>query len=83
MTGPLASLRGDLARGWTAPPGPLTVGALVGLAVAGALAAAAGAATAWHPGLVAVVAGALQLGLAYGVAGRLVRRAAAREDAGA
>jgi hypothetical protein len=71
----MARLREDIALGWNAPPGPLMTGALAALAVAGSAAALMGAFTTIHPGLIAAGAGAVQLGLAYAIAGRLVRRA--------
>ena len=66
-------LREDINRGWNAPPGPLMTGALAALAVSGSAAALTGAFTPIHPGLIAAGAGAVQLALAYGIAGRLVR----------
>ena len=71
---------GDLERGWHAPPGPLMTGALVALAVTGVLAVAMAILTALPGGLIALASGIVQLGLAYSVAGRLVRQAEEREN---
>jgi len=71
----MARLREDIAGGWTAQPRELMTGSLAALAVSGSTAALMGAFTAIHPGLIAAGVGAVQLALAYGIAGRLVRRA--------
>lgn len=75
----MTGLMGDLARGWTAPPGPLLTGALVALTVTGVLAVSMAMLTSLPGGLIGLASGIVQLGLAYSVAGRLVRQAEERE----
>ncbi len=61
-------------RGWSAPPRELLAGALMALTVSGSLAITLGVFAALPVGLIAFVAGGVQLALAYGCAGALVRR---------